>query len=149
MKKYALIGLVAIAFVGLVFLKNLKGSDEKQVAPTPQQKLVPTGSPTPTSTSTTSSTSYKDGTYAGPVTDAFYGPMQVSVVIAGGKITDVTFLQYPNEPGHTSEVSSTALPVLKSEAIAAQSAQVDMVSGASQTSEAFQQSLQSALAQAR
>lgn len=156
MKKYALIGLVAIAFVGLVALKNLRGGDDTQVTLTPQQqqKVAPNSSgstpqsPTNVPTSTSSS-SYKDGSYTGSVTDAFYGPMQVSVVISGGKLTDLTFLQYPNEPGHTTEVSNTALPVLKSEALTAQSAQVDVISGASQTTEAFQQSLQSALAQAK
>jgi uncharacterized protein with FMN-binding domain len=64
-------------------------------------------------------------------------------------ITDVSWPVYPNDPGHTTEVSASSLPALKQEAIAAQSANVDIVSGATQTAEAFQQSLAAALAQAK
>jgi uncharacterized protein with FMN-binding domain len=92
---------------------------------------------------------YKDGTYTGTAADAFYGTIQVEAVVSGGQLTDVTFLQYPNAPGHTSDVSNTALPQLKQEAITAQSANVNVVSGATQDSQAFQQSLASALAQAK
>jgi uncharacterized protein with FMN-binding domain len=60
----------------------------------------------------------------------------------------VNVLQYPDAPGHSSQVSETSLPILKQEVIAAQSANVDTVSGATQTSEAFNQSLSSALSQA-
>lgn len=91
---------------------------------------------------------YNDGTYTGSVADAFYGPMQVAVVIQGGKITDVQFLQYPNDRSYSIFVNSQAMPYLKAETIQAQSAQVDIVSGATQSSMAFIQSLGSALAQA-
>ncbi len=92
---------------------------------------------------------YKDGSYTGTAADAFYGTIQVKAVVSGGQLTDVQFLQYPNTPGHSSEVSNFALPQLKQEAIAAQSANVNIVSGATQDSQAFQQSLASALAQAK
>lgn len=91
---------------------------------------------------------YKNGTYTGSVADAFYGNIQVQVVISGGKITDVIFLQYPNDRNTSIEINSQAMPMLKQEAIAAQSAQVDGVSGATATSGAFIQSLSSALQQA-
>ena len=122
--------------------------------PTPSDTIA-AGTPTPTSpgasptpTPTTSAGKFKDGSYTGPVTDAVYGKIQVKAVISGGKLTDVIFLQFPDSPGHTTEVSNFALPQLKSEAIVAQSANVDIVSGATQDSEAFQQSLAAALAQA-
>jgi len=109
-----------------------------------------TGSTVTTSTGGTGSTGqYRNGTYTGSAADAFYGTVQVAAVVSGGKLTDVKFLKYPNEPGHTSEVSSMAIPQLKKEAIASQSATVDIVSGATQTSQAFQQSLASALSQAK
>ena len=73
----------------------------------------------------------------------------MKAVIQNGKITDVQFLQYPNDNGHSARVSSFSMPALKQEAIAAQSANVDVVSGATQTSEAFRQSLADALAQAK
>jgi uncharacterized protein with FMN-binding domain len=100
-------------------------------------------------TGTGSTGLYKDGSYTGSAADAFYGTIQVKAVVSGGKITDVQFLQYPNAAGHTSEVSAMALPQLKQEAIAAQSANVNIVSGATQDTEAFQQSLASALTQAK
>ncbi len=100
-------------------------------------------------TATASTGQYKNGTYTGLVADAFYGELQVAAVVQGGQLTDVQFLQSPQDGGHTKKISETALPVLKQEAISAQSAQVSIVSGATQTSEAFQQSLAGALAQAK
>ncbi len=92
---------------------------------------------------------YKDGSYTGDAVDAFYGTVQVKVSIRGGKINNVVFLQYPDKPGHTIEVSNGAIPILKSETIKAQSANIDGVSGATQTAEAFIKSLSSALDQAK
>ena len=92
---------------------------------------------------------YKNGSFTGNVADAFYGNVQVKAIISGGKITDVQFLQYPNDRGTSIEINTQAMPFLKQEAISAQSAQVDGVSGATQTSRAFIESLQSALEQAK
>ncbi len=92
---------------------------------------------------------YKDGSYTGSVTDAFYGKVQVKAIIKNGVITDVVFLQYPNDAEHSVEVSNHVIPLLTAEAIKVQSANVDTISGATQTSEAFQQSLGSALVQAK
>lgn len=92
--------------------------------------------------------SYKDGTYTGSVADAFYGNIQVKAVISGGKITDVIFLQYPNDQPNSVAINQQAMPYLRQEAIRAQNANVDGVSGATDTSQAFVQSLTSALNQA-
>ena len=92
---------------------------------------------------------YKDGTYTGAAADSIYGSVQVSATISGGKLSDITFLLFPNSHPHSVDVSNMAMPALKSEAIASQSASVNIVSGATQTSEAFQQTLQSALSQAK
>lgn len=91
---------------------------------------------------------YKDGNYTGDVADAFYGNIQVQAVISGGKLTDVIFLQYPNDRQTSVEINTQAMPMLKSEALSAQSAAVDGVSGATDSSHAFIQSLGSALAKA-
>jgi uncharacterized protein with FMN-binding domain len=125
--------------------------------PSPTDNNSPPTTPSAPATSTTPTTpmatqtsgQYKDGTYTGTVADAVYGKLQVIAVVQGGKITDVQFPVYPNDPGHTTDVSNQALPQLKSEAIAAQNANVDVVSGATQDSQAFVQSLQSALNQAK
>jgi uncharacterized protein with FMN-binding domain len=105
--------------------------------------------PTATSIPTVVQTgAYKDGTYDGSIANAFYGKVQVAAVIQNGKLSDVQLLQYPNDSGHSTEVSNSALPTLEQEAIQSQSANVDIVSGATQTSQAFQQSLITALNQA-
>jgi uncharacterized protein with FMN-binding domain len=91
---------------------------------------------------------YADGSYTGSVVNAYYGFVQVSVDIAKGKIADVRFLQYPNDRGTSRAINAQAMPVLTSEAVQAQSANVDGVTGASDTSAAFRESLASALAQA-
>ena len=80
--------------------------------------------------------------------DAYYGNVQVQAVISGGKITAVNFLQYPNDRSNSIRINTQAMPYLQQEAIQAQSAQVDGVSGASATSAAFVQSLTVALNQA-
>jgi uncharacterized protein with FMN-binding domain len=92
---------------------------------------------------------YKDGTYTGAKANAFYGQVQVQVVIAGGKIASVNFLDYPRDRRTSARINSFAIPFLQSEAIQAQSANVDLISGATLTSEAFAVSLQSALNGAR
>lgn len=74
-----------------------------------------------------------------------WGPVQVRVTIKNGKITDVTAVQYPQDNPRDQQINSYALPQLRSEALAAQSASIDTVSGATYTSEGYQQSLQSAL----
>jgi uncharacterized protein with FMN-binding domain len=83
------------------------------------------------------------------VADAQWGYIQVRVVIQGGAISDVQFLQYPNERERSVLINNYADPQLTSEAIQAQSASVDIVTGATDTSEAFIQSLTDALGQAQ
>jgi len=93
-------------------------------------------------------TAYKNGSFTGDSVDAYYGNVQVKAIIKGGKIADVQFLNYPQDRQHSVEISSYAMPLLTSEAIQAQNANVDIVSGATETSLGFQQSLASALSQA-
>ena len=106
------------------------------------------GSGTPPSGSGTTIVSYKDGTYTGSVANAYYGNVQVKATISGGKITSVDFLQSPNTHETSVIINQQAMPYLQQEAIQSQSANVQIVSGATFTSQAFQQSLQSALQQA-
>ncbi len=92
---------------------------------------------------------YTDGSYTGTPADAYYGTVQVKAIIRNGHIADVQFLQYPSDRANSRYINSQAMPLLTQEAIQAQSAQVDGVSGATFTSQAFQQSLASALASAK
>jgi uncharacterized protein with FMN-binding domain len=119
---------------------------------TPNPQAISTG-PTPAPLATIVPTAtprgkYKDGSYTGAVADAFYGNIQVQAIISGGKITDVVFLQYPNDRRTSIEINTQAMPYLKQEAIQAQSARVAGVSGATASSDAFVQSLGSALQKA-
>ncbi|MEU8591047.1 FMN-binding protein [Streptomyces sp. NPDC048664] len=74
-----------------------------------------------------------------------WGPVQVRVTIENGRLTDVTAVDYPRDNPHDQEIDGYALPALRREALAAQSADIDMVSGATYTSTGYRQSLQSAL----
>ena len=89
-----------------------------------------------------------NGTVTGPVVQTQFGPVQVQVAIANGKITDVTALQLPSDRQRSAYISGIVGPMLQSEALTAQSAQIDLISGATYTSDAYAQSLQAALDQA-
>ncbi|HEY9152218.1 MAG TPA: FMN-binding protein, partial [Anaerolineales bacterium] len=102
----------------------------------------------PASSSSSNPSGYKDGTYTGPTVDVNYGLVQVQTTIQNGKVAQVTFLQYPSDRRTSQRINSIAMPYLQQEAIQAQSANVDIISGATLTSEGFQMSLQSALASA-
>ena len=98
--------------------------------------------------SSSTTADYKDGTYTGMRADAFYGYIQVQATVSSGKITDITFLEYPNDHHESVKINQRAMPLLKQEAISAQSAAVDGVSGATDTSQAFIESLKTALSKA-
>jgi len=97
---------------------------------------------------TSGSATTTDGTYTGSSVSTRYGNVQVSVTVSGGAITDVTALQLTSAEGRSVQISNQAAPILRSEVIAAQSADVANVSGATFTSDAYLSSVQSALDQA-
>ncbi len=109
---------------------------------------VPTSTPTASQASSQNG-QYKNGTYTGDEIDALYGLVQVQAVIQNGKITNVQFLEYPNDRRTSVRINSVAVPDLTQEAIQAQSANVNIITGATLTSEAFQMSLQAALNKAK
>lgn len=92
---------------------------------------------------------YKDGIYTGDTVDVYYGNVQIQAIIQNGRISDIKFLQSPSDRQTSIEINSQAMPMLTTEAIQAQSAAVDGVSGATSTSQGFVASLGSALAKAR
>lgn len=91
---------------------------------------------------------FTDGTFTGPVTDAYYGLIQMQASIQGGRLTALKVLKYPNDRRTSVRINRQALPMLRDEAIGAQSANVDIISGATLTSRAFIQSLGGALKKA-
>jgi uncharacterized protein with FMN-binding domain len=84
-------------------------------------------------------------TVTGQVADTRWGPVQVQLTVSGHRITDVAVVQYPNGNRRDQEINSQALPILVQETIAAQNANIDMVGGATVTSDGYLRSLQSAL----
>ena len=105
---------------------------------------------TPTTTpSATPSASSGSSTVTGDVAQTQWGPVQVQLTVQGGKITAVNVLQYPNGNHRDVEINDYALPILIDETVKAQNAQIDMVSGATVTSDGYIRSLQSALDQAK
>lgn len=165
MKKFTVAIFIIGAFILYSFMYNLStpvallpttstNSSSSNSSPDTSSNSSSDASPTsgaltPTSATGTSTSLYKDGTYTGSPADAQWGIVQVKVVIQNGKITAVPFLQYPNERDRSVRINSYADPQLSSEAIQAQSANVDVVTGATDTSEAFMQSLSDALSQAK
>jgi uncharacterized protein with FMN-binding domain len=134
------IGVAATFFVYTFVLRGQRSG--AIIAPTPLKGSTP-------AVSSSSTGSYKDGTYTGSVANAYYGNVQVQAVISGNKLTDVQFLQYPNDNPNSQYINQQATPYLKQEALQAQSAQVNGITGATLTSQAFTQSLSSALSQAK
>jgi uncharacterized protein with FMN-binding domain len=113
--------------------------------PTPRTQR-PGTTPGPSSPSSPTATTNGSGTLTGTDIRTRFGDVQVQITVKNGKITDVTALQLPTH-GRSGSISQAVEPMLHDEALQAQSAQIDVVSGATYTSEAYAQSLQSALDQ--
>lgn len=104
--------------------------------------------PVPPATSqphVTSTSQYKDGTYTGSVATNRFDEIQVSVVIRGGKISDVTTPILIGDSGQSDSINGYAVPQLNEQVLGAQSSAIDGVSGASATSQSYGESLQSAI----
>ncbi|MFN8184240.1 MAG: FMN-binding protein [Candidatus Nanopelagicales bacterium] len=84
----------------------------------------------------------------GPAVQTQWGPVQVQITVSGTQISDVEVLQYPNNNPRDQQINDYALPILVDQTIEAQSADIDMVSGATVTSSGYLQSLQAALDEA-
>lgn len=141
MKKIVVTGIVVIVFAVYAIFYN------KPVSAT--INTLGKSSTSSGDTTTPQSGKYKDGSYTGQAEDAFYGIIQVKAIVKNGKLSDIQFLQYPHDKQESVLVNQAAMPKLEQEAIQIQSSQVDIVTGATQTSQAFRQSLASALAEAK
>jgi uncharacterized protein with FMN-binding domain len=111
--------------------------------PTTTQATV-AAAPSPTESSTGSSAR----TVTGTVAQTQWGPVQVQVTVEDGKVTDVSVPQYPDGNPRDQQINAYALPILVQETLDAQSADIDMVSGATVTSDGYRRSLQAALDEA-
>ncbi|MDI1458194.1 MULTISPECIES: FMN-binding protein [unclassified Streptomyces] len=129
---------------GMVLLLSLKPHAAPALAagtPAP----APTSSGSGASPGSTKAPATGTRTVTGDTVQTRWGPVQVRVTIRSGRLTDVTAVTYPTENPRDQEINGYAIPQLRREALAAQSADIDMVSGATYTSTGYKQSLQSAL----
>ena len=141
-------GAVILTLLALTLLLSFKtpATSKSALTPTGQIAAAPASPGATASAGTAAATG--SGTFTGAVVQDPYGVVQVQVTLVSGKITAVTALQLPSQ-GRSGFISQSAAPILQGEAIAAQSGSIDTVSGATYTSQAYAQSLQSALDQAR
>ncbi|MBV8951635.1 MAG: FMN-binding protein [Actinobacteria bacterium] len=119
---------------------------------TPSTAAAPSGgSPAPSGSGGTSGTqapaASNTGQHSvdGDTVSTQYGDVQVQIVVSGSRIVDVQALALPNDRSRSVRISDYAGPVLRQEALQAQSANINTVSGATYTSDGYAQSLQSAL----
>ncbi|HKV30926.1 MAG TPA: FMN-binding protein [Candidatus Dormibacteraeota bacterium] len=123
-------------------------ADVAQASATPSASPSASDSSVPTPTPSPTGRTYRDGQYTGQDFPNQFGDTQVKVTIAGGRITDVQAVQLPFDRQRSAEISQYAAPRLHDEVLQAQTAQIDSLSGATYTSDAYAQSVQSALDQA-
>ena len=152
--KRVLVSLVATV-LGLVALLSFKsrGHPVGAAGPLPSAALPAASSPSNSSPPVTVGAPPTPGsggtatsrTIAGTAIDTKYGVVQVQVTVTSTKISNVSFLQLTAFDGRSQEINSYAAPILLQETLAAQSANIDTVSGASYTTYGYVQSLQSAL----
>lgn len=145
MKRAAL--AVASTIAALVMLLSFKTHSLGATA-TPPAAVGTPNSGTGTaggSAGTSPASSGASTTVTGDTAYTRYGPVQVRITVSHGTVTGVRATQYPTGNSRDAQINSYAIPALNSEATAAKSAQIDMISGATFTSEGYLQSLQSAL----
>lgn len=139
------------AVVLLFSYRTSLGADTTAVAQsgvhsTPAAGASPTTAPPTTAVPGTSTPPW---TVTGTAVSTRYGPVQVQLTVSGTTITAATAISYPTGDRRSAQINTSAVPVLEQETVAAQSATVDAVSGASYTSQGYVQSLQSAIDQIR
>jgi uncharacterized protein with FMN-binding domain len=128
--------------------KSSKPVATKKATAAASASATATASATPTAAATTAAAApaAKSGTFTGPAIFVNYGTVQVKITVANGKITDAVAVQAPS--GRNDRYTNMAVPILKQQTLAAQSANIKGASGASYTSYGWFKSLQGALADA-
>jgi uncharacterized protein with FMN-binding domain len=137
---------IVTTIAGIVLLFSYRTSLGAAVPSTAVSAAAPgivPGAPSPSGTSKPRPS--RAVTANGTVAQTRWGPVQVQVKIANGRIIDVTTLQQPTGSDRDDEINGYALPQLRAEVLAAQSGRIDAVSGATVTSGGYQESLQAAL----
>ena len=131
------LSIAATSTMGVVFA----ATDRVSAAPV----AFAASAATPTTIRSVTVAASSTATFTGQVSTNKWGPVQVKITVANAKITNVVALQTPDSHGKSVRINSQAVPVLKSEALTAQSAKINTVSGATYTSKSYAVSLQSAI----
>ncbi len=143
------VGLMAtLSALTLLFgYRTSTSGPEAAATTTPLPTSSGTSAPSGTSTTGAGATTATSGgtTVTGDAAQTRYGPVQVRITVAGGRITAVDVPEYPDGDGRDQRINAMAVPQLVDETVAAQGAGIDMVSGATYTSDGYVTSLQSAL----
>ena len=134
--------VVAVGTSGASGATGSGGASDTASDPTTSPSDVTTPTSTPKAPTASAAASTK---VTGDTVQTEWGPVQIQLTVKGGNITAVDAVQYPNGNPRDQEINAVALPILADEALRAQSAQIDMVSGATITSRGYLASLQSAL----
>jgi uncharacterized protein with FMN-binding domain len=137
-RRIALWFLATLSTVVLLFGYRTSTSS---AMPTTASVAAPAAAPAPVAGAPTTAGTAVTGATA----STRWGPVQVQITVASGKVTAVDVVQYPDGNGKDREINSYAIPTLVQETLSAQSANIDMVSGATVTSDGYLTSLQSAL----
>jgi uncharacterized protein with FMN-binding domain len=130
---------------GVLLLLALKPHATAGAGGVTAQRAVPAQAPSASTPSPAAGGSTGTRTVDGDTVQTQYGPVRLRITLTGGKITAVTTLQLPDNNSRDQEIAGFAVPQLTREALTAQSAHIDTVSGATYTSQGYIQSLQSAL----
>jgi uncharacterized protein with FMN-binding domain len=152
-------GALAATVIGVVWLVTFKVTplsvESLAAEPTAAATRTRAPSPVPTSagrtsgpTQTVAGTPAANGTFTGALVDTRYGAVQVRITVSGQKVVDVQAVALPHDRARSAAISQYSSPILRTEAIQAQSARIDVVSGATYTSVAYGRSLANALLQA-
>jgi uncharacterized protein with FMN-binding domain len=149
---------IALTVIGLWLILSFKSSPGPRATAVnglPGTSTAPTtgtgpsagaaGPPGPGASTTSAGSVGGSRTVTGDTFTNRYGPVQVAVVLNGNRVVNVEALQMPTDRARSADISSQVAPVLDQEAVAAQSAQIDTIGGATYTSSSYAQSLQSAL----
>jgi uncharacterized protein with FMN-binding domain len=150
MKRFLLIAAGTVGGLGAVLSvtpPQLGAADlAKPQSTKPQSTQTATSAPAPATTPAAPATNSINGTFSGPVVDVSYGNVQVQITVTNGKITDAQALIAPT--GKNDKYTQKALPILKQQTLAAQSTNIQGVSGASYTTYGWRKSLQGAMVKA-
>jgi uncharacterized protein with FMN-binding domain len=144
MKRAAIV--TGATILGVAWILNYKIAPQQSGAALASPSAAPTATPQPSVTP--SAPVAANGAFTGSDVPNRFGDVVVRVVITNGHVTDVQAVRLPSDRAQSAYISQQAGPLLRSEALQAQSANIDIISGATYTSVSYAQSLESALRQA-